>query len=121
MKNVNSFGFPFSVNEDGLIHATGGDDTIRAKIIQILFTAPGERIHMPEFGCGLFNLVFEPNSTILQASMEFTIGQALSKWMKEEIILNSINVENDGEKSLIEIMYTKRENLNRQAVRIHFR
>jgi Baseplate wedge protein gp25 len=31
-------------------------------IRQILLTAPGERVDLPEFGCGLRNLLFAPNS-----------------------------------------------------------
>ena len=65
MAENTSFGFPFSINEAGRINATGGDEAIRGKIIQVLFTAPGGRVNLPEFGCGLFDLVFEPNNAIL--------------------------------------------------------
>ena len=76
-----TFAFPFAVNSAGRIIASGGDDAIRGKVIQVLFTAPGERVHVPDFGCGLFHLVFEPNDAILAATMEFTVGQALSRWL----------------------------------------
>ena len=56
------------MNGAGRISASGGDEAIRGKIIQVLFTAPGERVNLPEFGCGLFNLVFEPNDAILAAT-----------------------------------------------------
>ena len=74
-----TFGFPFAVNEAGRVSATGGDEAVRGKIVQVLFTAPGERVNFPEFGCGLFNLVFEPSNEILVAAMEFTVGQALTE------------------------------------------
>jgi phage baseplate assembly protein W len=69
MQAKTAFVFPFAVNEAGRISATGGDEAIRGKVIQVLFTAPGERVNQPEFGCGLFNLVFEPNNPILAAAM----------------------------------------------------
>lgn len=118
---VSSFGFPFAVSKGGGISASGGDEAIRGKIIQVLFTAPGERVNMPEFGCGIFNLVFEANNTILAAAMEFTIGQALARWMDEDIIVDGIDVESQEETVTVEIAYTKRQDLARETVRIHFK
>jgi len=116
-----TFAFPFAVNRAGRIIASGGDDAIRGKIIQVLFTAPGERVNVPEFGCGLFNLVFEPNNGVLAAAMEFTVGQALSRWLGNDILLNNIDVEAAEETISIEVEYTKRQDQTQQAVRIHFR
>ncbi|MGD9157551.1 MAG: GPW/gp25 family protein [Desulfobacteraceae bacterium] len=121
MAENTSFGFPFAVKENGLISATGGDEAIRGKIIQVLFTAPGERVNLPEFGCGLFNLVFEPNNTILAASMEFTVGQALSRWLDDDIQVDGIQVDSSEETITIEIAYTKKQDLFKEAVRIHFK
>lgn len=116
-----TFGFPFSVNEEGRILASGGDEAIRGKIIQVLFTAPGERVNLPEFGCGLFNLVFEPNNAILAAATEFTVGQALTRWLRNDILVDGVSVNSSEETVFVEVAYTKREDLSKQAVRIHFR
>lgn len=116
-----TFGFPFGVNKAGRISSSGGDEAIRGKIIQVLFTAPGERVNKPDFGCGLFNLVFEPNDLILAAAMEFTIGQALSRWLRNDILVDQVSVTVSGEMATVEVAYTKRQDLARQAVRIQFR
>ncbi len=116
-----TFCFPFEVNAAGGISATGGDDAIRGKIIQVLFTAPGERVNLPEFGCGLLNLVFEPNNEILAASMEFTITQALIRWLADDILVDHVSVVSNEEIITIEIVYTKKQDLTKQAVHIHFR
>lgn len=121
MSNNQSFGFPFAVNGDGRIQATGGDEAIRGKVIQVLFTAPGERVNLPEFGCGLFNLVFEPNNTILAGAMEFTVGQALTRWLSDDIQVDGVDVDSSEETITIEIVYTKRADMSRQAVRIQFK
>lgn len=115
------FGFPFAVTESGRIDATGGDEAIRGKIIQVLFTAPGERVNQPEFGCGLLNLVFEPNDAILAAATEFSVGQALSRWLSDEIVVDAVSAKPRDEAVLVEVAYTKRRDLVRQAVRIQFR
>lgn len=116
-----TFAFPFAVSHGGRIGAAGGDEAIRGKIIQVLFTAPGERVNKPEFGCGLFNLVFEPNDSVLAAAMEFTIGQALSRWLKDDILLDSVDVEAEDERIIIQVAYTRKQDLARQAVRIQFK
>lgn len=116
-----TFGFPFIIDGSGRISAMGGDEAIRGKIIQVLFTAPGERINMPEFGCGLFNLVFEPNDDILAAAIEFTVGQALTRWLGDDIVVDGIRVDSLEETVTIDIAYTKRADLYKHAVRIHFR
>jgi uncharacterized protein len=116
------FPFPLAVGTGGRIVATGGDEAVRGKILQVLFTAPGERVHRPEFGCGLFNLVFEPRNDVLRAAMEFTIGQALSRWLRDEILVNGVDVEvEDDDRVLVQVAYTRRRDLARQAVRIQFR
>ena len=116
-----TFGFPLTVQSNGRITGSGGDEAIRGKIIQVLFTAPGERVHVPEFGCGLFNLVFEPNNDILAAAMEFTISQALARWMADEILVDTVNVESLAETVTVEVAYTKKTDLSRQAVNIQFK
>jgi uncharacterized protein len=114
-------GFPFTINQSGRVNATGDDETIRGKIIQVLFTAPGERVNHPEFGCGLFNLVFEPNNSILASAMEFTVGQALTRWLNDLIVVDGVDIQALNEVITIEIAYSKKTDLSRQAVRIQFR
>jgi phage baseplate assembly protein W len=112
--------FPFSLDTQGRMQVFGGDDAIQGKIIQVLFTAPGERINNPEFGCGLFNLVFEPNNELLAAAMEFTIGQALVRWMDDDIIVEGIQVTSEIEKTMVEIAYSLKRDLSKNAVRVLF-
>lgn len=115
-----NFPFPFQVGPSGRITSSEGDDSIRSKIIQVLFTTPGERVNLPEFGCGLFNLLFEPNNFILADAIEFTVGEALSRWLQDDIIVDTVNVEVEQETAHIEIVYTNRLNLSRQRIRIQF-
>lgn len=116
-----TFPFPFAVGSGGRITVLGGDEAIRAKIIQVLFTAPGERVNEPTFGCGLFNLVFEPNDAVQAAAMEFTIGQALARWLSDDLAVEAVDVEAQDEKMLVQVVYTRKQDLAQQAVRIHFK
>lgn len=116
-----SFGFPFAIDPAGFVSASGGDEAIRGKIIQVLFTAPGERVHQPEFGCGLFNLVFEPNDSILVGAVEFSIRQALTRWMADDIAVMGVSLSANEGTATAEVVYTKKQELVNQAVRIQFK
>ena len=116
-----SFGFPFEVNDAGQVAGEDGDEALRGEIIQVLFTAPGERVVRPDFGCGLFNLVFEPNNIILAAAMEFTIGQALTRWLGDLILVDGVEVNAVDETVTVEVAYTKRADLSKKALRVQFR
>jgi len=59
-------------------------------IQQVLLTAPGERVDLPEFGCGVRKLLFAPNSEALAATTQVMIQQALTRWLGDQI--NVINV-----------------------------
>jgi phage baseplate assembly protein W len=115
------FGFPFRVSADGVIAPDPDEGAdLRGKIIQVLFTTPGERVNHPDFGCGLFNLVFDPGNTVLEAAMEFTVGAALTRWLNDKLLVSGVNVTAGGEFVTIEVAYIDRKDLSRQAVRIRF-
>jgi phage baseplate assembly protein W len=116
------FGFPFGVSQEGAIVPDPDEDVdLRGKIIQVLFTAPGERVNHPDFGCGLFNLVFDPSNIILGAAMEFTVGAALIRWLGDLLLVDAVNVTVVDEAITIEVGYINRKDLSRQAVRIRFK
>ncbi|MEU0405897.1 GPW/gp25 family protein [Streptomyces sp. NPDC006197] len=116
------FGFPFGVNASGSIAPEPDEDhQLRGKIIHVLFTAPGERLNQPDFGCGLLNLVFEPNNTILAAAVEFTVGQALGKWLGDELVVEDVEVQTAGEAMTVEVGYIRRRDFTRRTVRVTFR
>jgi phage baseplate assembly protein W len=116
------FGFPFVVDGTGALRqAQRADQELQGKIIQVLFTNPGERVNQPDFGCGLLDLVFDPNNTIMAAAVEFTIGQALTRWLGDELAVGGVDVDTDGEALTVELAYVRRRDLTRRAVRVTFR
>jgi Bacteriophage baseplate protein W len=122
MTMTTGFGFPFAVTPEGAIAPDPDDGAdLRGKIIQVLFTAPGERVNQPEFGCGLFNLVFDPSNSVLGAAMEFTIGAALTRWLGDKLLVDGVNVRAGDEAVTVEVAYVDRRDLSRQAVNVRFK
>ena len=85
--------FPFHIDGRGLTAATDDQDHIRDMIEQLLFTNPGERVNRPDFGSGLLQLVFEPNSTELAAALQFTLQASLQQVLGDRIQLHAVQVD----------------------------
>jgi uncharacterized protein len=79
---------------------------IEQLILQLVFTAPGERINRPDFGCGIKRLVFAPNSVINAALAQVTIFQALNNWLGTAIDVNDVKALAIEERLQISIAYT---------------
>jgi phage baseplate assembly protein W len=73
-------GWPFPPGADGRLRLIGGEAKIEQSIRIILTTSPGERPLRPDFGCGLRDLVFRPNTVLLGAEVGQTITAALLRW-----------------------------------------
>lgn len=112
--------FPFQIGSLGELSTLSGDDKIRAKILQIVLTAPGERVNMPDFGCGLRDLVFDPNNDILAATTEFAVTRALQQWAGDEIFVDQVNIAPSGGDLVIEVEYVRRDQLETGKVKIVF-
>ncbi|MBV9823236.1 MAG: GPW/gp25 family protein [Actinobacteria bacterium] len=59
---------------------------------QLLLTSPGERVCLPEFGCGLRRLVFAPQSGALTATVRIQVQQAIDRWLADQVRLTDVQV-----------------------------
>ncbi|HEX2330556.1 MAG TPA: GPW/gp25 family protein [Candidatus Angelobacter sp.] len=109
--------FPFGFASDGSVAQVDEDHHLRERLMQILFTSPGERVMLPDFGCGARDLIFAGNNPVLAAATEFKVARALQTYMGDQVLINGVDVTNDEEKLMITIEYTKtRDAQQRQAV-----
>lgn len=100
---------------------TGSDDHMRDLILQVLFALPGERVNLPEFGVGVQQLVFAPNSDMLRASSQFLISNNLQRWLGDRLDVNQVSVTSQpGEEEIvtIEIAYTLKATQQRQNLQV---
>jgi len=97
--------FPFHFDPLGRTAATGNDDHVRDMIVQLLFTNPGERVNRPDFGSGLRQLVFAPNSPELAAALQYTVQAALQRWLGDVIQVLALEVVSEDSTLRITIQY----------------
>lgn len=102
-----SLDYPFSIGGDGRATLTLGDDHVRDMLEQVLFTAPGERVMLPEFGCGLLTLTFEPNSELLAAATELLVRGSLQRWLGDVIDVATVTVSARDSTLAIVVEYSR--------------
>ena len=99
--------FPFHF-DGGSSATTGDDEHVRDMIEQLLFTNPGERVNRPDFGSGLLQLVFAPNSAALAATLQFTVQAALAQWLGDVIEVRELAVRSEDAALHISLTYAVR-------------
>ncbi len=110
--------FPFRIvrnpdgeDENGTI--TGGPATsgrqahVREQIEQVLFTNPKERVFRPEFGAGVKQLIFEPNTSVLRETIRQRLLSSLSDALLGEVDPRTLSIqfESEDEKLFILVEY----------------
>jgi phage baseplate assembly protein W len=84
--------YPFHFDKRGRTATTDNNDHIRDMIEEFLFTNPGERVNRPDFGSGLLQLAFAPNSPELAATVQFTIQAGLQLWLSDVVTVQQVGV-----------------------------
>ena len=100
--------FPFDFDGRGRTALTDDDDHVRDMIEQFLFTNAGERVNRPDFGSGLLQLVFEPNSPELAAALQHTARADLQRWLGDVIEVVELDVTGRDAVLRIELRYLVR-------------
>ena len=69
--------FPLQVTPAGKIAQAKREQRIEESIYLILSTSRGERVMLPNFGCGIHDLVFDPNNAGTLAKIVQSVRKAL--------------------------------------------
>ncbi len=97
--------YPFHFDHRGRTATTDYGDHIRDMIEQLLFTSPGERVNRPDFGSGLLQLVFDPNSPELAETIRFTVQAALERFLGDLIEVQSLEVTSQDARLHLALQY----------------
>jgi phage baseplate assembly protein W len=91
--NRNDYAFPFRIDSVSQQAALTNYEThVDQMIRQVLLTSPGERVDLPDFGCGLRRVLFSPNSDAMAATTQVLVLQALNKWLAGQIQVQKVTV-----------------------------
>jgi phage baseplate assembly protein W len=110
--NIN---FPFRFDSRGQTATVDYNDHIRQMLEQLIFTNPGERVNRPDFGSGLLQLVFAPNSPELAATVQFTLQAAVQRWLGDVIDLQDLQVQALDSTLTVNLKYLVRQTNQQQT------
>ncbi|MCW5983246.1 MAG: GPW/gp25 family protein [Bryobacteraceae bacterium] len=101
--------YPFRFESSGRVANATPDDHVRDLIYQVLFTSPGERVNRPDFGCGLRQLVFMPNSDALATATQFVVQGSLERWLSDIIQVQFVRIQSREETITVEVGYIRKD------------
>ena len=104
--------FPLQVTPGGKIAQARYEQRIEESIYLILTTAKGERVMLPDFGCGVHDLVFAPNNTLTRSAVVQNVRQALVTFERRIDVLEVTAEAADGEPNLLLIRINYRIRAN---------
>ncbi|HVM53094.1 MAG TPA: GPW/gp25 family protein [Acidimicrobiales bacterium] len=86
--------FPLRVDHTGSIALVGGPEDIDRSLVMVLSTAKGERLMRPEFGCAIWEQLFEPINANTLGLMAQAVRDAVSQW-EPRVELEDVTTEAD--------------------------
>lgn len=87
--------FPPRVGADGRVCWSAGEQNVRESIRVLLMTEPRERIALPDFGGGLGQFLFEPNTVETRQAVQERIRAALTQW-EPRVRVEDVDVQGDA-------------------------
>ena len=86
--------WPLGVDHTGSIALSDGVPDLDRSIELVLMTAPGERLMRPQFGCRIWDLLFEPVTANLLGLIAQAVRDALAQW-EPRIVVDDVRPEPD--------------------------
>jgi phage baseplate assembly protein W len=106
-------GFPIEFDGAGAITTAKYEESVRQSVWIILGTSKGERVMRPDFGCGIYDLVFEVNSSSTSGKIAQAVREALLVQEPRIDVRNvQVTAQDNGQTLLIQIEYQVRATNN---------
>ena len=98
--------FPYRFDGRGRTQEAALEDYVRRLVEQVLFTSAGERVNLPDFGSGLLQLPFAPNSVEMTTATQFSVQSALQKWLSGYLKVESVTATADDAVLKVTVEYS---------------
>jgi phage baseplate assembly protein W len=111
--------YPLVKTPRGILAQKRGVDQIKADLLQLLLTNPGERVMLPTYGTPLRQLIFEPNDSTLTARARKMIVDSILAW-EPRIVISDIEVSSSIDRQSLNEFDTYEEKEAILYIRIKF-
>lgn len=104
------YALPIRKRSRGFFSAFTGMNTLKTSMMMIIGTRLGERVHMPDFGSRIHELVFEPNDSVLENLGRLYVEESIGRW-EPRITLIEIDVlrDVDNQELLVKITFSSKQ------------
>ena len=101
-----NLGFPYQFDGRRRTAEATIQDYVTQLVETVLFTSPGERVNLPDFGSGLLQLPFAPNSLEMAAATQFSVQAALQQWLSSYVKVQSVVASAEDAVLTVTVTYT---------------
>jgi phage baseplate assembly protein W len=118
---MNLLGCPYPIvnTPQGLLPTVYDTNVIKADLLQLILTNPGERVMMPEYGTALRNLIFEPNDPLIYDRVKAAINAAIAVW-EPRIVVQEVTVTDSAGSTNQDVAIAANMNSNTIYIAIRF-
>jgi uncharacterized protein len=118
-----SLRYPFALDASRgrVAQETDFDQHIEQLIMQVLMTAPGERINRPDFGCGVKRLVFAAGGEVAATLAQTVVYQSLLRWLGSAIGVHEVRVRAHDATLFIHVGYVIKARGERRYLNLEVR
>lgn len=106
---------PIQFDASGRTAAVDLSTYVRGLVEHVLLTTPGERVHQPTFGAGLFHAVFGPGGPDLAVAVQDLVQSGLDQWLGDLIIVESVAITSDDATIRVSVQYVVRASGERRV------
>lgn len=93
--------YPWGTTLSSYFDPKDDDNILRSSLINIIFTALGERVMLPEFGSRIYETPFEPGDAHLTRFIQSIIVDAVQRWdHRIEVLDVQLRLNEDGSLSV---------------------
>lgn len=111
--------YPITKTARGFFQKTKGVDSIRADLLILILTNPGERVMLPTFGVPLNQYIFNPNDPTTAEAVREAIIRAINAW-EPRITIEEIEVANSIDEDSLNPEDLKEDTQHILSIKIRF-
>ena len=113
--------YPFSSDNSDEIYIDLDEnyvDSIKSKVLHVLFTPKGQRLRNPDFGTDLIKYIFNPKDGTTLNDIKASIKSDIGKYVPS-VEFEDININNDDENGIIVIVhYSVKKGMSKELTTI---
>jgi phage baseplate assembly protein W len=99
---------PLRLDAHGRTASTDEAGWVRDLVEHVLFTAPGERVHRPDFGSGLLQLTFAPDADELATTVQFLVQGTLQQELGHVLEIGEVTASGRDAELTVTVSFTVR-------------